>query len=141
MLPDYADIKDAIDREPDWFTADGIPRYWPFHPDMLGVYDTMAVLVEIECASCQEAMLVGDGLPTVTLTIPDEPAAMRPVINDVERFVSEWSMGDPPRHYCPGGGGTMVCDEVAVIEVWDRDGAGEWRRPDLEGPIDDPEVA
>jgi hypothetical protein len=47
--------------------------------------------------------------------------------------------GDPPRHGCDGAGDTMNCDDIAVLEVWHREGIGDWvRLMDLEGLMDDP---
>ena len=51
MLPDYSDILDAAGRQPDWWTHDGVPRFAPFTPPMLGVYDEFALLAEIACQS------------------------------------------------------------------------------------------
>jgi hypothetical protein len=130
MLPDYADIRTAIDREPDWFTIDGVPRYRAFHPDMLGVYDRMAVLVAVECASCSHRMLVGDGSPEFAFNIKTGQMDTYAV----EDFAAGLAMSDPPRHSCPGGGETMGCDEMSVVEAWDQ-ADHEWRRrSDLEGP-------
>jgi len=133
MLPAYSDIRALTERKPDWYDARGVPRYARFHPSLLGVYDRMAVLVEIECASesCGKRLLVGDGLPQHNFVL-HRPGDVEFIENKIERFVEGWSFGDPPRHDCPGGGETMVCNEVRIVEVWEQLDF-EWRRrSDLE---------
>jgi len=138
MRPSYSDIRALTDQESLWFTKDGVPRYQPFYPKMLGVYDRSAVLVEIECGSCGRRMLIGDGTPAMTLF-----RIARGEFSEItlERFAKSWVAGDPPRHDCPGAGETMSANEVAIIEAWERTGSNPdaWvRRTDMEGPIADP---
>lgn len=148
MLPDYSDIRALTDKDPLWFTPEGVPRYAPFEPDLLGVYDDFALLVEVECQSCRRRMLVGEGWTRFNLT----PAmyGQNIIHNKIEDLAEGWSMGDPPRHGCVGD--TMGCYERRIVEAWEKtaktgpspDGRGRvllemphWdRRPDLEGPID-----
>jgi len=134
MRPDYADIRALTDREPLWFTIGGVPRYAPFHPRMLGVYDRSAVLVRIACQSCGAEMLIGDGAVALTLYRVSKGEVSEITI---ERFAANWSCGDPPRHDCPGGGETMSADEVEIVEAWERVDFDWQRRTDLEGEIAD----
>lgn len=134
MKQAYADIRALTDDAPLWFTRDGVPRYQPFHPKMLGIYDRSAGLFEIACQSCGQRLMVGDGAPTLTLH-----SLMRSEVVEihVEAFVHGWTCGDPPRHDCSGGGETMHATEISVIEAWEEPAVGDWvRRIDLEGPID-----
>lgn len=131
MLPSYEDIRSLIDREPDWFDGNGTPRYRPFHPRMLGVYDRYAVLVEIACQACHKAFKVGVGETRYDL-FPE------PHWNTLESLAEGFHYGDPPRHDgCVGY--TMNCEDVRVLEAWRSvmRGDAEWERvPDLERPID-----
>jgi hypothetical protein len=134
MRPDYADIRSLTDREPLWFTVGGVPRYAPFRPDMLGVYDRSAVLVKVACQSCGAEMLVGDGAAAFTL----HRLARGEVFEvTIERFASRWTCGDPPRHDCPGGGETMSAEELEIVEAWEQVDFDWKRRPDLEGVFED----
>lgn len=142
MFPAYRDILDLADAcgmDPDWFDEHGVPRFRPFHPDLLGVHDCFALLAKVRCADryCGAEILVGVGWQRIDLSAllaGRDSAAVR----SVERLVAGFGVGDPPRHNCPGAGETMVCDIVGIVEVWERSGAFDWvRRSDLEGPVDD----
>ena len=71
MLNEYTDILALADRagvgSPLWWDEGGVPRFAPFHPTLLGVYDQYAVLGEVTCASCHKSMLVGLGRPKIAL--------------------------------------------------------------------------
>ena len=136
MLPDYDDIRSLIDRKPDWFDDNGVPRYAPFHPNMLGVYDRFAIYAEIGCQHCDERFHVGVGTPDLVLRAGE---AYRYTL---EELAGGFHYGDPPRHSdernrsCVGD--TMNCDDHRIIEAWTRSRRGDWERmPDLEGPIYD----
>lgn len=137
MLPDYADIRDRL-GEPIWWDGNGVPRYDPFRPDMLGVYDTFALYVEIECQSCAERFLVGEGRSRLDL--------MSPFTAPPETFLT-WATGyhygDPPAHTHPRhpgglcGGTSMNVIDRRIVEAWERvfrDRVGyEWvRHPEIE---------
>lgn len=114
-----------------WWDEHGVPRFAPFRPDMLGVYDNYVVLGEVECACtyCRRHMLVAVGRPKVTFL----GYAARPATWDLPKvaaLLEAW--GDPPRHGCPGAGETMTTDFVRVVEAWERGTHFEWeRRPGL----------
>jgi hypothetical protein len=134
MRPDYTDIRALTDQEPLWFTIGGVPRYAPFHPSMLGVYDRSAVLVNVACQSCDAEMLIGDGAAALTL---HRLAKGEVEEITIERFASRWTCGDPPRHNCPGSGETMSAVELEIIEAWERVDFDWKRRVDLEGAFRD----
>lgn len=136
MLPAYLDITSRISIEPLWWDGNGVPRYDPFHPRMLGVYDEVSLLVEIACQLCGKRFTVGVGVSVMQ-------AMMSSTFNGIagesllERFAETFHYGDPPRH---GGctGETMNCEDLRVLEAWVEDGVGEWsRRTRLEGAIGD----
>ena len=131
MLPRYDDIRALTAAEPMWFTEDGVPRFAPFAPTMLGVYDNFALLAAVRCQSCSQVTPVGAGITRFVFhVIADHQINVDEYT--VERFVNEWTMGDPPHHNCPGAGETMTADTVGLIEVWQRPHF-EWeRRADLE---------
>lgn len=130
MWPGYEDIRSLTDRDPDWFDQNGTPRYAPFSPGLLGVYDTVAVLAEVVCPACSWEGKVGIGWPEY------EISASNVVRHSTEDLVRRCSYGDAPRHGCVGD--TMVVDIVSIEQAWERRGRREWeRRPDLEGPQPD----
>ena len=62
MKPAYRDILAVAGGAPvEWWDGHGVPRFWPFEPGLLGVYDQLAVLYEIACQSCRATFLVGEG--------------------------------------------------------------------------------
>ncbi len=129
MLPSYRDILDAVGREPLWYSEPGVPRFAPFAPSMLGVYDEWAVLAEVPCVACPKVLLVGlGGSSSLHLLLDHER-----FFDTIEEFVeSATCFGDPPHHCCPGGGDTMVSGDVRIVEVWERRRTVWSRRPDLE---------
>lgn len=142
MFPAYRDILDLADacgKTADWFDEHGVPRFRPFHPSMLGVYDCFALLARVRCADryCGAEILVGVGWQKIDL-FALVTGREDSVVRSVEALVAGFDLGDPPRHDCPGAGERMFCDLAEIVEVWERPGAGEWvRRADLEGPVAD----
>jgi len=130
MLPNYEDIRALTDAEPVWYGDNGVPRYAPFEPRLLGVYDKIAVLAEIECQSCAALLLVGRGSPLYTFR--SAFGKWEVVQHSLEKLARGFVFGDPPRHGCPGAGETMSCVERRIVEAWERVGF-EWvRRPEHE---------
>ena len=123
MKASYDDIKSRIDEEPSWYDFNGVPRYGKFTPSAVpNIYTGQVALLRIACQACGQHFDVEIHTPTWP---PD--VMIRP---------KEWHYGDPPRHNCPGGGDTMNCDDLYVLESWHRDRGGQWVRvPEEEGPI------
>lgn len=135
MLPDYADIRALSDRGPNWFDENGVPRYAPFHPKMLGVYDHHALLVKIRCQRCRQVFLVGEGWPTSGIR------GDQLVTFDLAGIAERYHYGDPPAH---GGcvGNTMNSEPLRIVQAWttqvpdDTYHVPDWRRiPELEKDI------
>jgi hypothetical protein len=133
MLPDYADIRAAISAEPSWFDGNGVPRYAPFTPKMLGVYDDYVIYAEIECQNCGRRFYVGEGYSRL-----DFLAFPPPTFAEIAR---RYHYGDPPFHAHPRdpggmcGGTSMNVIDVRIVEAWERvrDSDLTWRRrPDIE---------
>ncbi|MCL4413188.1 MAG: hypothetical protein M1522_00325 [Actinobacteria bacterium] len=134
MLPAYADIRSRILKDPLWHDHHGVPRYGPFAPDMLGVYDNFAILAEIACQSCGARFLVGGGWQRFNILV--DPIVERTLAG----LVATFDYGDPPRHvYGTMGrcaGETTTSDTVRIAEAWEQVGL-EWvRRSELEGMVD-----
>ena len=123
MHSNYEDILSRIPEKPIWYDANGVPRYAPFEPEMCpNSYSNQVVLLLIACQSCGERFKV----------------EMHSDFFSPIRNPQKLHYGDPPRHGCSGGGDTMNCTDIAVLEVWCREDVGDWvRRLDLEGLIDE----
>jgi len=116
----YEDIRKRIKEEPKWFDESGVPRYDKFSPDMISnIYADEVALVEIECQWCGKKFLV-----EVTWDILDKLRDVPPLSKRVKK--GEIYYGDPPIHKCTGD--TMTSDFVRVIEFWQRNGYGDWKR-------------
>jgi hypothetical protein len=135
MLPKYEDIlalANAIGRRPLWWDEDGVPRFAPFHPRLLGVYDRYAALGELMCAACGKRMPVGVGRPGITITRDNVTTYdLADVIAVLESF------GDPPRHDDERGGSdgntgcageTMTSTFTHLIETWVLGNHFQWER-------------
>ena len=143
MLRSYSDITSRL-GEPLWWDEHGAPRYEPFNPRMLGVYDDIAVLYRIKCQACLKPMLVASSSNPMSrmkwhwMFAKDGDEYPKP---DLAKFCVGIHYGDPPRHGCPGAGETMNCYDTEIIEAWERYEGGqfkEWtRHPELEVELED----
>lgn len=116
MLPNYQDIKDAAEgKNPLWYDGNGVPRYAPFTPDMLGIYIRFALLVEIECQSCAATFLVGEGWNQFGFYYGQDG----PTEHTLKALAEGYHYGDPPRH---GGcsGETMSCVDRQLLQAWEQ---------------------
>jgi hypothetical protein len=148
VLPRYHDIKDRISELPVWYDAHGCPRYGDFEPNVLGVYDDIALLYLIECQSCQARFKVGEGhnmhssfngyIKRAGLAYLDyqdkvkkgEPAEL-PDIPWEKPTLAQYAAcpiyGDPPIHGCVGD--TMSSSTLKVLEAWEKEKASyNWVR-------------
>lgn len=130
MLPDFADIRSRITEEPTWYDGQGTPRYGPFHPEDLGVYDDCALLAEIACQDCGRRFLVGEGSSPMDrvrrdaeykgATSENPPDHPGPWTFHAGIFLTWWTekfhYGDPPRHGCVGD--TMNSEPLRIVEAW-----------------------
>ena len=130
MLPSYADIRALTESEPSRFDRNGVPRYAPFHPRLLGVYDRFAVLAEIECQACGTRLLIGEGRPKHCIHLAHGEAEV--IEQSLETLAHDFVFGDPPRHDCPGAGETMGCIERRIVEAWEQVDFAWVRRPEHE---------
>jgi hypothetical protein len=131
MLHDYPDIAGRIKEKPLWYDSNGVPRYDPFTPRLCpNPQAKEVVLVRIACAHCRRTFLV---------EMHYSDAFADPEERTCEELVVEGSIpcyGDPPRHNngdhrCAGE--TMACDNIRILEFWQKDRNYEWvRKPKLE---------
>ena len=121
MHDNYSDIKERITEDPTWWDENGTPRYGEFtHERCPDIYANTVVLMQIACQDC------GKRFQVQMASGWDNPHRLPP---------KKWHYGDPPRHGCAGD--TMNCEDVAVLEVWQRGNMSNWeRRSDLEGTVD-----
>ena len=122
MNHDYADITSRIAEAPTWWDHNATPRYGAFTALAApNVYAEKVALLLIACQSCEEHFEVeisGDILYPL-----GDPRQQH--------------YGDPPHHNCVGD--TMNCEDVRVLEVWQRNDAFDWvRQSDEEGPCTGP---
>lgn len=131
MHPDFADIRTRIATPPLWYDEAGTPRYDLFHPKMLGIYDTFAILGHIACQSCHWRCFVGRGWSALDF-IRQGMLKEGPVFPTLVDLAEAFNYGDPPRHDCPGAGETMTSELWAIAEAWEKIDFEWTRRPDLE---------
>lgn len=120
----YEDITSRISEEPTWYDQNGTPRYGKFTPDGCpNIYSSHVALMEIACQSCGKRFRV---------------EMHTDVWNDHDTLPKKWHYGDPPRHSCMGGGDTMNCEDLFVLEVWSKSNPlRNWKRlRKLEGAIE-----
>jgi hypothetical protein len=109
----YLDILEGMDEEPKWFDEHGVPRYCEFHPSQVGLYADEAALLLIACQNCGQTFKVAmcwdyhDPPPTSLLGM---------------------HYGDPPNVRCCPAGPTMNCNDLKVLEWWDRERPNGWQR-------------
>ncbi len=122
MHASYDDIRQRIAEEPTWYDQNGTPRYGKFeHERCPNIYATTVVLLEIACQDCGYIFHV----------------QMSRWMMDMDRCLlpKQWHYGDPPQHRCIGD--SMNCDDLAVLEVWQRENMLNWKRhSELEGPME-----
>lgn len=136
MHVSYEDIRKRIAEEPLWFDENGTPRYDPFKPGMASdIYAQAAALVEIACQSCGQRFMVAF---SVGSWVGWRDGEMKPGTVSMRKAITEQLLhyGDPPRHDCTGGGDTMNCEDLRVLEYWEREDM-EWKRvPEFERSLE-----
>jgi hypothetical protein len=131
MLASYDDIRDRIPDPPLWYDENGVPRYESHHPKFCpNIYADEVILLEIECQACHERFMVQ--MCSGRWRFRDGTLAW--VTFKPDGCLRAPHYGDPPRHdRCAGD--TMNCDDLRVVEFWER-WPDEWQRvPELERPI------
>lgn len=123
MLHHYPDIRKRISDPPSWYDHHGVPRYDPHHPGLCpDIYADEVVLLRIACQSCGQEFDVQMSRNSFLLHLKDWTTLTDEVL------AGSIHAGDPPRHPCDGGGDTMNCEDLAVLEFWKRDERRDWVR-------------
>lgn len=122
MKARFEDILNRISDPPTWWDQNGTPRYGPFHPDLCpNIYAHKVALLKIACQECGREFLV----------------EMHDGIWGGEFHPKKLHYGDPPIHAECMAGNTMNCEDLEVLEVWEKSSMREWqRRPELEGKME-----
>ena len=120
MHSNYEDIKSRIKELPKWYDSNGVPRYGEFHPDLCpNIYSNAVVLLRIACQDCHREF-----------DVEMHSDCFSPIKNP-----KKLHYGDPPIHDYVGD--TMNCDDLEVLQVWQKKDIGDWvRRPELEGTVE-----
>ncbi len=137
MNPSYRDIHEAAGREPEWYDDNGTPRFAPFDPMLLGVYDHFVILARIECQDCGKRFLVGCGWPTTRVVSWRENGKFDCRVSSVTWETirpREFHYGDPPNHGCIGD--TMNSIPLEIVEAWDETNFDWTRIAAYEGSLD-----
>lgn len=145
MYPLYKDLRERL-GEPLWHDAHGVPRYAPFEPKLLGIYDKWAVLFLVECQACKKQFKCAAGTEPFMDAIRRDPTR-KWEDGDFEKLQEPMTVidsvlgwGDAPWHTATGAedqfngqcaGTTMGTGVVAILEVWHRPSYSEWERFEL----------
>jgi hypothetical protein len=132
MLHHYHDIRSRIAEPPLWWDEHGVPRYVPFAPDeVANIYARECALVLIACQACAEEFQVAfSHSPMDDVRAIMEQRTPRTLADSVRDGSLHY--GDPPNAGCCPAGPTMNCDDIRVLEFWQRD-RFDWERvPALE---------
>jgi hypothetical protein len=142
MYPLYLDLREKL-GEPLWHDQHGVPRYAPFEPDLLGIYDRWACLFVVKCQACERAFdcAVGWDFLSYAATSRATDDELQEMVNRqhdphyvLPKFVS-W--GDAPWHDMDNqcAGTTMTTDIIRIKEVWHKvrteSQLAEWQRVEI----------
>lgn len=126
MLADYRNITSRIKAPILWYDDIGVPRYDRFHPEMApNIYACWVIYYEIACQGCGKRFKVSECLGRYDLSRKE--IRRKPTVQEILSL----HYGDPPRHAsgehrCSGE--TMNCDDIRVLEFWEKDKGFEWVR-------------
>lgn len=121
----YADILSRIPDAPLWFDENAVPRYEPFSPQLVNIYAREAVLMRIECQSCERSFDVAMSRRYMDIG--------HNLASDIKTHSIHY--GDPPNVECCCAGPTMNSVPRKVLQYW-RHIDGVWiRMPELERDI------
>lgn len=120
MREAYQDIRERIAEDPTWYDKNGAPRYGEFSTQLCpDIYANTVVLLRILRQACHQPF-----------DVEMSSGYFAPIQNPFKLHY-----GDPPSHGCVGD--TMNCEDIAVLQVWNKESLSKWeRRADLEGLID-----
>lgn len=121
----YNDIRSRIAEPPAWFDEHAVPRYGDFTPrDGANIYAEQVALVLISCQQCETQFKV-----CFSWNKFDEMRGCPPLWESIKD--GSLHFGDPPNIQCCSGGNTMNCNDLQVLEAWERgtpDNLWKWGR-------------
>lgn len=129
----YDDILSRVQGRPRWW-LNGFPRYRPFTPNDVGVYEHEVALVHTECQGCG-----------MRYDVAVKSGRLGRSLRNVIAYENQLDIGDPPNacrflgRDCSAGA-VMSSFQIAVVEYWTRDSAltRDWRRDEsMERPLVD----
>lgn len=134
MRQPYWDLYEMAERKPPlWFDEEGVPRWVPFHPDLMNnIYADEAILFELECQSCGRWYCVALSyyrLEHIYTGGPERPSFSEQ-LKDPE-WLPYW--GDAPCFQgCDGemvqcAGSTMTSETLRILEFWKHEN-GDWKK-------------
>lgn len=145
MYPLYKDIRTKL-GEPVWIDQHGVPRYEPFHPELLGIYDKWALEIEVKCQSCHQLFLCAAGSDEYEFNPATKSMNHFKTVDDAINRLSGW--GDAPWHTHKGDqdkfdgqcAGTTMCSDSREIRLWRRDHQNGWMIvQEIDGQFEDEE--
>ncbi len=118
----YSDIIDRL-GEPRWFDECACPRYCKFSPRRLSnIYADECCLVLIKCQDCGYEFKVAFSQSTMDkvrhIMMFGKDKEMPTIADGIRDKTLHY--GDPPNVECCAAGPTMNCDDVKVLEYWER---------------------
>lgn len=125
MKQSYQDIIKRLGA-PKWWDEAGCPRYTRFHPHFCNdIYARQAVLMEIKCQGCGQRFKVALSWPGSLVR------SMAGLLDEELKERAEKKglhYGDPPDNGCCPAGPTMNSIALKVLQFWERESVGEWKR-------------
>jgi hypothetical protein len=124
MHNDYKDITSKLGK-PLWWDEEAVPRYCEFSPDEIAnIYAVEAVLALIACQDC------GTIFPVAFSTSGYSRYDYKEIhlYHTIEERMLHY--GDPPNYGCCGAGPSMNCDDIVVLEYWEKNKETDydWKR-------------
>jgi hypothetical protein len=120
---------DIIERlgDPTWWDEVGCPRYCKFLPNKINdIYAKEAVLLLISCQSCECEFKVAMSIGPFDSLLGGITSLKKEILEKTIHY------GDPPNINCCAAGPTMNCNDIKIIEYWERDNFSWERKHDLE---------
>jgi len=124
MLNHYSDILDRINEDPQWFDANGVPRFCEAHPDNgSNIYAQKVAFYRIECQMCSHPFIVEFN------TCSMDEVRFKMVYGQDKDYVwdpENLHYGDPPNIGCCPAGPTMNSCPRELIALWERRNKPHW---------------
>jgi hypothetical protein len=119
MPEPYYDIRQQINKPPQWFDSNRVPRYCRFHPDRSPAFmPDEVVLFEIACQGCRKILRVEAYFSRAEDGSKGLPSLRKAIRNKTLKY------GDPPGHTTTEGQECgdccMASVPLKVLQFWRR---------------------